>query len=262
MMQASVHRSNKIPLYHQVAMLLRTELAEGRFEVGAQIPPEHDLMQRFAVSRITIRQAIDSLVQEGVLIRKQGRGTFVLEAPRRNTITELAGTLDAIETLGESTDVRLLGAAFVACPARIAQAFKIAEPESTILKVERVRSSNGEPFEHLTNWVAPEWASRVNLDELKHKSLVSVLKRLGAQLDSADQIISATLASPEVSECLGSPIGSPLLQGQRVYYGGGVPIMVLESLYRPDRYAYRVRLSATEPLLSEVWVTSVNNRRD
>ena len=259
MLQTSLHRSNKIPLYHQVAMLLRTELAEGRVEVGAKIPPEHDLMQRFSVSRITIRQAIDSLVQEGILVRKQGRGTFVLEAPRRNTVTELAGTLNAIETLGENTDVSLLGAVYVTCPPRIAQTFKMAPPMGTVLKVTRVRSSNGEPFEYLTNWIAPDWTSRINLDELRHKSLVSVLKRLGAQLDSADQIISATLTSPEVSECLGAPVGSPLLQGHRIYYAGGVPVMVLESLYRPDRYAYRVRLSAAEPLLSEVWVTSMTN---
>lgn len=256
MPQVSVNRSNKIPLYYQVAMSLRTELAEGHYEVGAQIPPEHHLMQRFSVSRITIRQAIDSLVQEGILIRRQGRGTFVLDTPLRNTVTELAGTLGAIETLGNNTDVRLVGATYDECPLRIARAFDLSQSGQTVLKVTRVRSSHGEPFEHLTNWVSPEWASRVNLDELKHQSLVSVLKRLGATLDSADQIISATLTSPEVSAYLESPVGAPLLHGYRVYYAGGVPIMVLESLYRPDRYAYRVRLSATEPLLSEVWVNS------
>ena len=75
--------------------------------------------------------------------------------------------------------------------------------------------------------------------------------------DGADQTITATLATPEVSYLLDTPVGSPMLKGYRVYYLTGKPIMVLESLYRPDRYAYRVRLSAKSPQLAGVWLASL-----
>lgn len=242
-------------------MLLRTELSEGRFDIGAQIPTERELTERFAVSRITIRQAIDSLVQEGVLMRQQGRGTFVLAPPPRSTVTEFAGTLDVIETLGQSTDVRVLSTEYVPCPSRIAQDLRIETPQVHLLKVLRVRSSRGEPFEHLTNWVSPILSTQINPAELERRSLVSLLKERGVKVDAADQIVSATLTTPEVSEFLETPVGSPLLQGHRIYYAGGTPVMVLESLYRPDRYAYRVRLSAADPLLSEVWVSQTGQPR-
>lgn len=250
-----MYRSNKVPLYHQVALLLRTEIAEGVYEVGSRIPTESDLGQRFSVSRITIRQAVENLVQDGILERKQGRGTFVVSTPRRDTVTELAGTLDVVESLAENTEVRLIAATFVVPPTSVARQLQI-DPlrDDTALKVTRVRLAHGLPFEYLTNWVAPPWSSRVNLEALKVHSLVASLKQAGVTLDEADQVISATLATPETGVWLEAPAGSPLLKGYRVYYAQTRPLMILESLYRPDRYAYRVRLSLKSPQLSELWV--------
>lgn len=248
-------RSNKVPLYHQVALLLRTEIAEGVYEVGTRIPIESDLGQRFSVSRITIRQAVENLVQDGILERKQGRGTFVLATPRRDTVTELAGTLDVVDSLAENTEVRLIATTFVVPPPSVARQLHMDRTmDDTALQVIRVRSAHGLPFEYLTNWVAPPWSTRVNLDALKVHSLVGALKQTGGALDAADQVISATLATPEIGTWLEAPAGSPLLKGYRVYYAQGQPLMILESLYRPDRYAYRVRLSLKAPQLSELWV--------
>jgi len=255
MVPPSVYRPNKVPLYHQIALVLRAEFASGQYEVGAQIPPEHDLMQRFGVSRATIRQAVDRLVEEGLLMREQGRGTFLVSPPVRETVTELAGTLGAIDSLARDTTVRLISAAYSAPPSRIARDLDVIPSNQPVLRVTRVRLTADEPFEFLTNWIAPPWATTINLDELKKLSLVQLLRSLGVLLDWADQLISATLASPDVSEHLNVAVGSPLLQSYRIYYAQGKPVMVLESLYRPDRYAYRVRLSATEPVLSDLWIT-------
>lgn len=242
-----------MPLYYQVAQLIRTEISEGGFAVGEQIPPERDLQARYGVSRITVRQAIDNLVQEGILLRQQGRGTFVLGVPARDTTTELAGSLESIEVLGKQTEVRLLAAQFVLCPAQVSRDLG-TDAKENVLKVNRIRSSNDLPFAYLTNWLSEHWASKIDLNALRQRSLLAQLRDLGAMPDSADQTITATLATPEVSYLLDTPVGSPMLKGYRVYYLTGKPIMVLESLYRPDRYAYRVRLSAKSPQLAGVWL--------
>lgn len=242
-----------MPLYYQVAQLIRTEISEGGFAVGEQIPAERDLLARYGVSRITVRQAIDSLVQEGILLKQQGRGTFVLGVPARDTMTELAGSLESIEELGKETDVRLLSASFVLCPSPIGRDLK-TDAKEHVLKVLRIRSSNALPFAYLTNWLAERWASQIDLNDLRQRSLLAQLRDLGTMPDSADQTITATLATPEVSQLLETPVGSPMLKGYRVYFHRGEPIMVLESLYRPDRYAYRVRLSAKSPQLAGIWL--------
>lgn len=246
-----MNRFSKVPLYHQVALLLRTEIAEGAFRIGDQIPPERDLMERFQVSRITIRQAIDTLAQEGIVVRVQGRGTFVKNVPARSAVTELAGALETIESLGRETQVQLIAAAFVPPPRSIRDVFGLA-PSREVLKVSRIRSVDREPFAYLTNWMAHPWAHQIQLDQLKQRSLLAQLKDLDGAPDSAEQTISATLAVPEVAAHLGIPAGSPLLKGYRVYYRQGRPVMVLDSLYRPDRYAYRVRLSTHEPQLAGI----------
>ena len=77
----AINRNSKLPLYQQIYEILRAELARGMWQPGDLLPTETDLVERFGVSRIIVRQALDMLVQDGLIYRQRGKGTFVSHPP-------------------------------------------------------------------------------------------------------------------------------------------------------------------------------------
>lgn len=232
-----------MPLYHQVSNLLLEEIGEGKYEVGSYIPSERELIEYFQVSRITIRRALDALVAQGVLMRAQGKGTVVIKSPAQRTITPLMGSLESIVEMGETTNARVIAATFEKAGKLIAKSLKI-RPDEPVLKVTRIRNGSDGPFAYLNNWVKGSISGLLNQDELEEKSILSQLKAQGMMPQTAEQVIRATLCPPDVAQVLETSVGVPLLEVHRVYFFNGEPIIVLRSLYRSDRYAYKVHLSS------------------
>ncbi len=242
-MKKLVYSESKLPLYHQVSNLLLAEITEGKYELGGYIPSERELIEYFQVSRITIRRALDILVAQGVLAREQGKGTVVAKNPAKQTVTQLMGSLESIVDMGEKTHARVLDAVYENAGKNIAQSLNVAA-EDEILKVTRIRISNRGPFAYLNNWLKKSIGECLDLNSLAERPILSQLKEKKRMPQTADQVIRATLCPPDVAEALETHVGSPLLEVFRIYYLNGEPEMVLRSLYRSDRYSYKVHLSS------------------
>jgi GntR family transcriptional regulator len=251
-----------LPKYHQVYLVLREQLHEGRFAHG--LPGELALMQQFGVARVTVRRALEQLSGEGLITRERGRGTRPIaaaEAAARATraaatkTSRLNGLLENLISTSLNTSVRVLEVASVVAPPEVAQALGLS-PGATVQKAVRVRSTREGPLSHITTWVPGSLARSFGKRELAKKPILVLLEEAGVRLGGARQTISARLADAQVAPLLGVAVGSALLAVRRLIHDEeGRPVQWLHGLYRPDRYEYQMQLSRVGDIAAKVWVS-------
>lgn len=231
------------PRYHQVYVALRTWVRDGTYRPGDQLPTEPELCRIFAVSRITVRKAIEDLAREGWLVRRQGRGTFVqLGSGRPAARLDLDEARNRVADLAAATEVRDLVVADVAPDEETRAALDL--PDGTLVqRATHVRLLSGVPLGLITTWVPPDVAVRVSRDDMARQPMFELLGKAGIDVSEADQLIGATLAGVEAARALDLDIGAPLLRLTRVVYDrSGRPVERVVALYRADAYQYRMRL--------------------
>jgi GntR family transcriptional regulator len=238
----SVNYRPGIPRYLQIADDIRREL---RGE-GEQLASEHALCARYKVSRPTIRQALDVLVQEGRIYRHAGRGTFsttVTGDPRMRVI----GSLDDMMALAEENWFKLIARDVVRVPPNIAQALKLP-PGSLGYRVVGVRHSENGPFQHVTAWIPEPVGRGIAHEDLSKSSLVAAIERhLGIEVKFLEQVVDAALAPRNVAELMQLRPRTPLLLFERTYIAAnGEPVEHAVTYQTGRRYPYRVILSQAD----------------
>lgn len=246
-----------VPLYHQIYVVLRQQIVEGRFGQGP-LPGEIDLAKQFQASRVTMRRVFDRLVQEGLVRRHRGLGTFVNPHPIKPASADRPGSLlDNLIDMGQKTSVRVVSMEEVQATPEVAQALAL-QPGDPVTKVVRVRHYQGEPLSHITAYVPVALGRHLTRDDLEHTPMLRLLETRGAlRLGRATQVLSARLADVVVAPLLDVPVGAALLSTRRVVHDkSGRPIQLLLGQYRPDRYEYRMELSPGSGDSANVWVES------
>ena len=233
-----------IPRYVQIADVLRHDL-KGE---GERIPSEHQLCAQFKVSRPTIRQALDVLVQEGLLYRHAGRGTFSTPTPGGDRKLRIIGSLDDMIALGDETWFKLVSREIVPLAANIAQALRLP-PGSTAYRLTGVRLADAGPFQYITAYLPEAVGRALGEEDLTSRSaLIGAIERqLGVRIKVVDQVTDAVLAPRHVAELLQIRPRTPLLLFERTYFAtSGEPVEHAVTYQSPRRYPYRVVLSRAE----------------
>jgi GntR family transcriptional regulator len=241
--------SREIPLYYQLAGLLREKIVSGEFGVGEKIPTEAELVEIYGVSRITVRQALASLCEEGLVRREAGRGTFAAEPPHGRPFTgqlRLDGTLDDLISMGLATRVELLDLKSLRASAADAEALGLDRGDR-IVRCVRLRYFHDQPYSYILNDLPHAIGSRIPRSYLKRGSILQFLENhLGIQLKGADQFVRATLADATVAPRLGVLIGAPLLFVDRIVYDSGNQVAErVRSFYRSDIYSFSLHMKRT-----------------
>jgi GntR family transcriptional regulator len=247
-----------LPKYHQIYLVLREQLDEGRFAAG--VPGEIHLMKHFGVARVTVRRALEQLVVDGRIERSPGRGTVALAqapaqaAPPRQR-AQLTGLLENIVSMGLRTSAKVVQCEVLPASDLIAQQLAIA-PGALVQKAVRVRSTRGGPVSHITTHVPQAVAKGFGRRELGRKPMLTLLEASGVVIGRARQSISAKLADATVAQRLGVDVGCALLAVHRLVFDvNGRPVQWLQGLYRPDRYQYEMELSRVGGIDAKVWVS-------
>ena len=212
-----------LPKYHQIYLVLREQLDEGRFAEG--LPGELALMAQFGVARVTVRRALERMSAEGLISRNPGRRTRPVpaaepaEAPGANgkRPVHLHGLLENLVTMGLHTTVKVLDVATVSASTQVAEALqlKLGDP---VQKAVRVRSMRAGPLSHITTYVPGEIACQFGRRELAKKPILVLLEESGVKVGRAHQTISARLADNVLAEHLEVAVGSALLAVRRLIY--------------------------------------------
>ena len=233
----------RTPRYLQIAEALRHDL---RGE-GERIASEHQLCARFDVSRPTIRQALDVLVQEGRLYRHAGRGTFSTPTAGTDRRLRVIGSLGDMIALGDETWFKLITREIVRVPANIAQALRLT-PGATGYRIVGVRHGENGPFQHVTTYLPTPIGKALEHEDLSKTAIFAAIERhLGLTAKSMEQVTDAALAPRQVSELLQIRPRSPVLMFERTYFtASGEALEHAVSYHATLRYPYRVSFSRHE----------------
>ena len=249
-----------LPKYHQIYLVLREQLDEGRFQDG--LPGELALVEQFGVARVTVRRALQRLADEGLISRNPGRRTRPLApvseprnaGPDGTERANLHGLLENLVTMGLRTSVKVVDVATVCASTQVAEALqmKLGDP---VQKAVRVRSTREGPLSHITTYVPAALAS-FGRRELTKKPILVLLEQAGVKVGRAHQTISARLADNVLAQHLDVAVGSALLAVRRLIYDEDErPVQWLHGFYRPDRYTYEMELSRVGSIDAKVWVS-------
>jgi GntR family transcriptional regulator len=240
-------RENRIvPLYHQVEQVIRHRIATRQYGSGLQIPSEHELGRELKVSRVTIREALRELVRENLLVKVQGKGTFVApDLPKAIQPIKYNGFLEDLYQRVQQLEVVNVDMARVPVTDKVRTILHLPATVNEIVQIKRCRHGNGEPFSFTVNYLPVEIGARIDASVLKTVPLNTVLERdLRIPVVRADETVEAAPANPEVAEQLGIPVLYPVMHVTRVMFTDrDRAFEVVETFYRADKYHYSVKLT-------------------
>lgn len=246
-----------LPIYYQIKDRIKEWIVNKEFLPGEKIPTENELARMFNVTRVTVRQGISPLVQEGLLKIKRGEGTFVTEDQNliNNMSIEIDGFLDGLFYQVSKSRTKWVEIKKVAATSSIKDKLKLERDEEVIC-IKRERQINNWPFAYTINFLPMDIGSRLQEKELLEKPLLQILEQdMGIIFKEAFQTIQASFADHESSQRMSIPVGSPILLVERIMYDrDNKPVEVVRSSYRGDLYKYVMRLKIDKQKMGRYWI--------
>lgn len=225
-----------LPLYLQIARRLEGAIAAGQLVAGTRLENEVSMAKRIGLSRPTIRQAIQDLVDKGLLVRRRGIGTQVIQRPVARPV-DLTSLYEDLEKSGNSPSTVVLSHRVEAADAKCAE--RVGVPIGTpTLHLRRLRLVGSTPLALLHN-VLPTRFTDISAEELVNSGLYETLRARGVVFSVAQQSIGAKAADAEEAKLLEIDSGSPLLTMHRTAldHSGGI-VEWGDHCYRPDLYSF------------------------
>jgi GntR family transcriptional regulator len=230
-----------IPLHHQIATYLLSQLRTGALQAEERLPPEETLARQFGVSRSTIRQALGSLASEGLVIRRRGVGTFLTPKAQDMVPKKLTGFSWNVFLGAKRVSVRVLEKETVEVPEAVAPLLEL-KPGAKVVRFKRVRRAEGKPFSFVINYLRPEVGELVSPDWLKSKTMFQVLREeLDLALGRVRQTVEVGRADAETAEALEVAVSDPTLDvATTLWLEDKTPVEWVITHFREDRYRYSV----------------------
>lgn len=237
-MNQYLEKKSQSPLYQQLMLHLKNDISAGVYPAGARIPSEQLLCETYGVSRVTVRKAILDLVQEGLLVRRQGKGTFVAGERLQRDLRHVTSFTQACAQRGQEAEARLISAQLVDASAEDASLLDISENEQ-LFEIIRLRLIGGEPVMLEINRFPAAFAYLK--DEAPEGSLYACLQSHGIIPASAVHDISLGHATPMVSKHLATEVGDALLLLDEVIHDQhGSPLHLSRQWIRGDKFTFRI----------------------
>jgi len=231
-----------IPYHYQLRELLRDEIAAGRWQVGERLPSERELCETFNLSRTTVREAIEALVNEGLLRREKGRGTFVAEPKILESLLQTPiGFTDSMLEQGYHVETKVLRMEVVSAPSTIGRELRLRSDESVIV-IDRLRFILNEPILLVTSYVPQKICPSLINEDLTHNSLYQLLQgKYRLKIARAKRFMEAVSANELEAKLLHIEAGSPLmLIESTAYLKDGTPLEFFKARHRGDRTRFLV----------------------
>jgi GntR family transcriptional regulator len=227
--------------YRAIADELRGRVESGELRPGRLLPSESELSRAHAVSRVTVRKALDLLREEGLVDARQGFGWFVSADPVRQALGRLGTIEEQLSELGLSSERRVVGFRFVAPTPQVRQVLGV----EAVLEVRRVNLADGQPFARVTVWCPGEVGAGLSQADVERTPFYELV---GVPIGGATQTIGAAGAGSADADLLEIPVGSPVLRCERVTRDiEDRPLLVSEHVFPAHRTEFVVDLPRFEP---------------
>ena len=243
MNRITVDRALGAPLHHQIYLVLADGIATGRYGAGDPLPTEEQLTQMFNVSRITVRRAMTSLHEDGLIERGAGRRTVVRPQVDRMLRVPMTSVIENLNAYGAETEAKVVEFDYVTAHG-FARDHLWQGKERPVQRAVRIRSQHGVPIMHLTSYVPAAIGESFTAADLDRLPMFQLLARAGAHLSRGEQIVSAVLADPLVASRLDVKVGAALIDLRRLMFDQqGRAVEYVETLTVPERMKLRFDLS-------------------
>ncbi len=244
MAPSAIDRKNPTPYYAQLAAILRGRIERGEWGVHDQLPAEAELEQIYGISRTVVRQALGQLVNEGLLSRRKGKGTFVAERKYTAALFQtLVSFYDEMAARGHPPVSKILNQEREPAHRDISSALGLKD-DAPVIKLCRLRFVDGEPMVLSTSYVPFDLCPGLLDEDLSRSSLYGVIERkFGLEISSGTRRIEAIAAGRDDARMLRIKVGVPLLVVQSTTYlhdGRAVEFSIAK--HRADRTVFETRL--------------------
>jgi GntR family transcriptional regulator len=244
-----IDRNSPIPLHEQLTTLIKSQITDGLYAVGASLPSEREMCDQYGVSRTTVRETMRQLEREGLIQKIAGRGIFLTEPKRELAIkVSLSGYSSDIRREGGVPASRLLDAGLISQPGLdLRKSMKLVDGDE-VVRIMRLRFNNNIPLALHTVYLNHQYCPQILDHNLSHDSLFNLLsKTYGLKLNKAEEHIYAGLANQNELKLLSLSYPSAVLRSERMtYLDTGEVIEYSQATYCGESYRIVVNLDAQE----------------
>jgi len=239
-----VNKDNPLPLHYQLKQILLDMIENELLKPGDNIPPEREICETQGISRMTVNKAIMALVNEGVLYREQGKGTFVANPKVNQSLSKLRSFTEEMLEKGLKPKTKILSFQIKKATKQNIQELKMDESEEFLIEIIRLRLADDEPVALETVLIPKNLCKTMTRGMIEGQSLYSVLQNeYDYSLDMAKQTIEPVHLSEYEADFLNQSSGALALIFRRTtYLQDGTPIEHTKAIYRSDKYKYEVIL--------------------
>ncbi len=238
-----IFKNRQVPLHYQIADYLLMMLDGGSLTRGERLPPEEELKEIFGVSRMTVRHATDHLVGRGLLVRKQGRGTYWTEKAASVGRGKLSGINREIFKITEKTEVKVISKHTDAAPEEVSKFLRIPA-ESEVIVFERLRSMRGEPISYTVNYLPVATGELVEKSHLETMTMMETLEKvLKIDLGVVEHVVEITRAGADAARHLRLSVLDPVLTVKTsIFDTSSSPVEIVWTHFVENKYKFRVVL--------------------
>lgn len=237
-----------IPLYYQIAQILRSQIRSQEYKPNDLLPTEEELVRTFGVSRTTVRQALQMLLAEGLIHRIAGKGTFVDSESHARRADWSVQSIEGLIYAGYVTQRKFLGSKTIRASEGLAKIFQVP-PGNKVVQYRKVELVENEPFFHATIYVPYDLAAKIPLERVKKDPIFTLIEEYcQLRIQEAHQWVTASLASSEIAWHLKVKPGDPVLLEERHFVDAvGRVVEIATDHYRTDRMRQYLRLTRPGP---------------
>lgn len=237
-----LYPGNGKALFEQLKDAIVQKITEGEYLEGNKLPSERQLSEMYNISRVTVRQTLNQLVQDGIITKKHGKGNFVAQKKIENKLDSLIGFVEEFSIRNMKCVVSVLKEEYVPVSTEVGSAMQVDKGTMMLMVVRQIFVDNQSLGLDYT-YVPKNIAYLLDGMDYKKDILYRVLEKNGYKLSTADQVITADKLTPMEAAILKKKAGSPALVINRVaYVEGGHPIIYSKTVYLADRYQYKLTL--------------------
>ncbi|MFJ5964468.1 GntR family transcriptional regulator [Bacillus sp. NPDC093026] len=231
-----IDKQSPIPMYHQIMENLKKQIENGTLAPDTLIPSEREYAERFGISRMTVRQALSNLVNEGYLYRQKGKGTFVNRKKFEQTLQGLTSFTEDMRQRGLKASSQLLDFNKITCPEHLLSVLQLSDSDF-LYEFKRIRLANDEPMAIETSYIPEKFAGSLTKEHLTGSLYEYMENNTGLAIAHAKQELEANVATKAEAHLLSISTGAPVLSIARTtYFQNDLPFEYVLSVYRGDRY--------------------------
>jgi Transcriptional regulators len=237
-----------VPLYFQLMMLIKRQIHSGILKPGDMVPSESQLCSQYKVSRSTVRQALNQLVEENLIIRRRGKGSFIANQKMHRSLNHLYSFTEDMLTMGLNPHSKVLESTVIHASDDIIHSLNLPSDKTEVFKLIRLRMANNEPLlletTHIPLYLCPEIVN----EDFSSTSLYSILQsKYSLNLYRAVETFESIRLAKEYAVLLNCHYQIDAFNIQRIaYLDTGIAFELTNSIARADKCVFKVELFANK----------------